>query len=150
MSARSPVLLAVSGHADTDRAPTSAGEKWLHWLSAELTRRGTTPESRLLLVWDVLEEWLGSEAFRSMLITGAGELPCLGHPIRAAAPANRDLLRRMLEQLAIEAGASDPHGLAYQLLILFEGTVAGALIDRRSPVTGVARHLASLAFEAQS
>jgi hypothetical protein len=150
MSALSPVLPAFAGPADTARAPTSAGEKWLHWLRVELTRRGPTPESRLLLVWDVLEEWLGSEAFQSTLIAGASELPCLGHPTRAAVRANRDLLRCMLEQLAIEAGASAPHALAYQLLMLFEGTVAGALIDRRPPVTGVARHLASLALEAQS
>jgi hypothetical protein len=144
MSALSPVLLAVAGGTDTDRMPTSAGEKWLHWLSTELTRRGTTPESRLLVLWDVLEEWLNSEAFQSTPITGAR------HPIHAAVPANRDLLRRLLEQLAIKAGTRDPYGLAYQLQMLFEGTVAAALIDRRPPVTGVARHLASLALGARS
>jgi hypothetical protein len=145
MSALSPVLLAVAARADIDHVPTSADEKWPHWLSAELARRGTTPASRLLVLWDVLEEWLGNESLQSTLITGGAKLA--SHPTPAAVSANREL-RHLLEQLAGEAGAVDPRKLAYQLQMLFEGAIVGALIDRRPQVTGTARHLARFALDA--
>jgi hypothetical protein len=140
MSALDPVLLVVTARGAGPHVLTSAGERWLQWLSGELTRRANAspvPESSLLVLWDVLEEWLGS-----------AELADPGHPIHTAVSANRELLRRLLEQLATEAGSADPHGLAYQLQMLFEGAIVGALIDGRPQVTRVARHLARLALEA--
>ncbi len=151
MYALGPALLVFAARGAGPNVLTSAGERWLHWLSAELTRRANAtpvPESSLLVLWDVLEEWLDSEGFQSTLIGGSAELPDPYHPVHTAVSANRELLRRLLERLATEAGAADPHGLAYQLQLLFEGAVVGALIDGRPQVTRVARHLARLALEA--
>jgi hypothetical protein len=151
MSALAPMLFVVTARGAGAHVLTDAGERWLQWLSAELTRRmkaTPVPKSSLLVLWDVLEDWLGSEGFQRTLISGSAELPDPDHPIHAAISANRKLLRRLLEQLATEAGAADPYGLAYQLQILFEGVVVGALIDGRPQVTREARYLTRLALEA--
>jgi hypothetical protein len=128
-----------------------AGERWLNWLSTELDRRGSTPDSRLLVLWDVLEEWFASEDFHALIadsIIGSADLPGPGHPAHAAVAANRHLLRRLLEDLAVEMGAEDPTGLAGQLQVLFVGAVVGALIDGQPQVARTARHLAVVALAA--
>jgi hypothetical protein len=134
MSVPIPALLAVAALADVE--PEDVAVRWLNWLSVELARRGTTPTSRLLVLWDVLEEQLADGEFQSARITGSAKA--------------RGLLRRLLEQLARDAGAFDPHGLAYQLQMLVEGTVVGALIDGQPQVPRAARHLARFALEASA
>ena len=59
------------------------------------------------------------------------------HPAQAKIAQHRQALRQVLEDLAKTTGAYDPAVLAGQLLILVEGAIAGALIDRRP---GAARH----------
>src|SRR6266540_2519692 len=96
-----------------DERQDGAGDRWLHWLSAELARRGSTPGSRLLVLWDVLEEWFASEDFHALIadsLIGFAPLPGPGHPSHAAVAANRHSLRRLLEDLAVEVGAQDPTG----------------------------------------
>src|SRR6266536_1279898 len=134
-----------------DERQDGAGERWLHWLSAELARRGGAPGSRLLVLWDVLEEWFASEDFHTLIadaIIGSADLPGPGHPAHAAVAANRHSLRRLLEDLAVQVGAEDPAGLAGQFQMLFEGAVVGALIDGRPQVARIARHLAVVALAA--
>ena len=129
-----------------------AAEHWLQWLLGELARRGG-PGSRFLVLWDVLEDWFASDDFQTRIangLIGGVELPGPGHPEHAAVAAKRHSLRRLLEELAEEAGAPDPGELASQLQMLFEGAVIGALIDRQPEVARVARQLALVALRASA
>lgn len=130
-----------------------AAERWLEWLSSELARRESAPGSRLMVLWDVLEEWFASEDFQGRIadgLIGGADLPGPGHPAHAAVAANRHSLRRLLEDLAEEVGAPDPTELASQLQMLFEGAVVGALIDGQPRVARIARHLAVVALAASA
>jgi hypothetical protein len=123
------------------------GEPWLEWLATELDRRGDTPEARLLVLWDVLEEWFASEDFDGSFLSGAApELRDPGDPTHRAVTEQRRSMRELLEDLAKSAGVDDPATLASQLQMLYEGAVVGALIDRQPAVARIARHLTMVAL----
>jgi hypothetical protein len=140
-------------NVDGNQRRNGAAERWLEWLSGELARRQSVAGSRLMVLWDVLEEWFASEDFQGRIadsLIGGAHLPGPGHPSHAAVAANRHSLRRLLEDLAQEVGAPDPAELASQLQMLFEGAVVGALIDGEPRVARVARHLAVVALAAST
>lgn len=125
-----------------------AAEHWLRWLPEELARRGSSGP-RFVVLWEVLEDWFASDDFHARVVDrliGGVDLPGPGHPQHAVVAANRRSLRRLLQDLAEEAGAPEPGELAAQLQMLFEGAVIGALIDREPRVARVARQLALVAL----
>src|SRR4029450_1553637 len=101
-------------------APRQSSERWFRWLNAELVRRGDTPRSRLLGLWDALEDWFTTEEFTtSPLATGATELrgeP--GHPAHAGIAMHRRALFDLLVELATAAGVANPASLAAQVQVL--------------------------------
>jgi hypothetical protein len=125
-------------------------EGWVVWLAEELDRRGDTPQARLLVLWDVLEEWFASEDFDGSFLSGAArELRgATGDPAGRIVAEQRRSLRHLLEDLAKSTGVNDPDALASQLQMLYEGAVVGALIDGQPSVAHVARHLTWVALAA--
>ena len=124
-------------------ALTESSERWLRWLNAELLRRGDTPRSRLLGLWDALEDWFTSEEFTiSLLASGAAELrgeP--GHPAHAVIAMHRRALHALLVELAEAAGVPDPASLAAQVQVLVDGAITGAVVDRQPTVARTGRRL---------
>jgi hypothetical protein len=120
-----------------------ASERWLAWVAVETTRRRRSPESGLLVLWDVLEEWFASEDFTSSPVAAAVSAPPDGRgpAVHAVLVRHRQATRRLLEDLARSSAAPAPALLAGQLLTLVEGAIAGVMIDRHA---GVARHAREL------
>lgn len=87
---------------------------------------------------------LGSRAVQSGyrgcgLTNAAVEYPEPGHPARAVAVAHKLELRRRLNAMAAEMGASDPGALADGLLLLIEGAfVSSQLFGEGGPAGRVA------------
>jgi hypothetical protein len=137
---------------DEDRRRSNgAGERWLDWLAHELVRRQAVPGMRLMVLWEVVEDWFASDQFDGRIaatLIGGADLPGPGHPAHAIVAANRLALRRLLEELAAEVRALDPPALALQLQMLFEGAIVGALVDRQPEVARVAGQLAVVALAA--
>jgi hypothetical protein len=127
-----------------------SSERWLAWLGGELARR--PPGSAVLALWDVLEEWFASDDFAGSAVAAAVVAPPDGRgpAAHAALVRHRQATRRLLEDLARSSGAGDPAALAGQLLILVEGAMAGALIDRHPGAARHARELTQLALEASA
>jgi hypothetical protein len=137
---------ACTAGDNTETALRRSSETWLRWLSGELGRRGDTPRSRLLGLWDVLEDWFASDGFATSLLAG-GVAELRGdpdHPAHAVIAAHRAALRELLVELARSAGAADPVGLAAQLQVLVEGAIAGAVVDRQPAVARTGRRLTRL------
>src|SRR6266516_5438870 len=134
------------------KALEDASTRWLEWFCGSLAKRGSTPKAQLFAIWDVLEEWFESDRFYGSTITNAAaklqdhpEHP--GHQIIAA---HRRALRQILEELAEAAGAYDPAGLAGQLLVLMEGAIVGAVVDRQPAVARIGRDLTRMALGGQA
>jgi hypothetical protein len=139
----------------TSKDPTAAdlersSERWLAWLAHETARRQQRPESALSTLWDVLEEWFTSDEFASSPLTTAVVAPPDGRgpAAHAALIRHRQAMRRLLEDLARTAGATDPTALAVQLLTLIEGAMAGVLIDRQPTAARHGRELTRIALAA--
>ncbi|KRC85767.1 TetR family transcriptional regulator [Achromobacter sp. Root83] len=87
---------------------------------------------------------LGSRAvqngYRGCGLTNAAvEYPEAGHPARVVAVAHKQELRRRLNAMAAEMGASDPEALADGLLLLIEGAfVSSQLFGAGGPAGRVA------------
>jgi AcrR family transcriptional regulator len=128
------------------------GAQWLQWLMDQLDSCGDDPAARFEGLWNALDEWLISEGFCGSLVANAAtELRGKPHhPGHAAITEHRMALRQLLEDLAKLAGAADPAALADQLLVLIDGAVAAAVVDRRSAGARGVRALANAALAASS
>lgn len=100
------------------------------WIMEGVNRRAEDPVARLLAVFDVLGDWLGSDSFRGCLfIRAVGELGVSHDAVRQAASDHKTWYRRFFRENAVAASLADPNRLADDLLLLLEGATARALVD---------------------
>jgi AcrR family transcriptional regulator len=125
---------------------------WLHALHDRIDRAGDDPERRFAALWDALEDWFAGDGFRGSFVTNAAiELRSKPeHPAHKVVVAHRMAVEHLLEDLAKQAGASDPAVLAAQLQVLVDGAVTVAAADRRPRVAANVRALATAALAAAS
>ncbi|ASU85397.1 TetR/AcrR family transcriptional regulator [Nocardiopsis gilva YIM 90087] len=114
-------------------------EVWRARLTTTVEER-SEPRDRLLAVFDALDAWLSGEVegFRGCAFVNAvAEISTPGHPARQVALDQKRWMRSYMKELAAQAGATDPEGLAEQLFVLVEGvTVTTVLRDRSEAMRG--------------
>ena len=106
------------------------------------------PRDRLLAVFDSLAESAAKPGFRGCAFYNAS---AESEPDSAAAEesaATRAWTRGLLTDLARDAGAADPAALAAQLVILYDGAMAGAAQDQNPAAALSARAIAASLIEA--
>lgn len=103
-------------------------EVWTkRWLQGEVERRAEAPAERLLLIFDVFDEW-----FRRPDFEGCSFINVMLEHTDRADPINRDSvvylagIRSFLARLAREADVADPEGFAHQWHILMKGSIVAA------------------------
>ncbi len=97
------------------------------WLVAESRRRGTTPRSQLLAIFDVFAEWFARPDFEGCsFLTTMVEISDEKDPIRQAAVRHLANIRGYLERLAAEAGIADTDSFARKWHILMKGSIMAA------------------------
>jgi len=103
-------------------------ELWTHgWVEAEARKRGTTPEERLLAIFDLFDEWFHREDFEGcsfinvMLETANRE-----HPVGRASAEHLENIRGVLRTLAEEADLRDTDEFARSFHILMKGSIVQA------------------------
>jgi AcrR family transcriptional regulator len=101
------------------------------WFVAQVRQRARRPQDALLSLFDVLDEWFGSDDFRGCaFINATVELADPGHPAREPAMAHKRRNREYIADLARAAGVADPASFARQLMLLVEGAIVTALVQR--------------------
>ena len=119
------------------------------WFESEIDRRGKTGRDRLLAIFDILEAWFKSRDFHGCLfINAAAEHAPADDPVHVAAGAHKREIRRILEDVASEAGAGDPALLAGQLHLLMEGATVLAQVAGAFAAAGQARQAATALIDA--
>ena len=94
------------------------------WLG-EMAKRGRgDAAAEILVLFDLVEEWLGRPDFSGcMFLKAASEYPEPNDPVHQAAMIHGQNLYRELELRATRAGALDAKGLASQLMLVLTGAV---------------------------
>jgi AcrR family transcriptional regulator len=103
-------------------------ELWTRrWLEAEVVRRTSDPQERLLAIFDVFDGWFRQRDFEGCsFINVMLEHPDATHPVHRAAAAYLAGIRHFIEGLARQAGISDAEGFARQWHILMKGSIVAA------------------------
>lgn len=101
------------------------------------------PRDRLLGVFDVLAELAAAAGFRGCAFYNASAESGPGGPVEEVSMANRAWTRGLFTELARDAGAHDPVGLAEQLMILYDGAMVSSRMDHRADGAVVARGVAA-------
>jgi AcrR family transcriptional regulator len=102
-------------------------QRWTHgFVEAEARKRGSTPDERLLAIFDVFDEWFrGREfdacAFISVLLEMGPD-----HALGKASTQYLENIRAIVRKLASEAGLRDVDEFARTWHILMKGSIVSA------------------------
>ncbi len=118
------VLAYLQGRADDRRQRILAG-----------IAPHDTPRARILAVFDVLAARVAEPNFRGCaFVNASAEGPPGDNRLRRACDELRQWMTRLLTGLARELGApDDPAALGRQLVLLYDGALLGASMDRDGP-----------------
>ena len=102
--------------------------RWtLGWVETEARRRGSTPEGRLLAIFDLFDEWFQREDFEGCsFINILLEMNNRSHPVGQASAMHLANIRSVLRELAVEAGVRDPDEFVHSWHILMKGSIVAA------------------------
>jgi AcrR family transcriptional regulator len=120
------------------------GERWTQgWLRAEANRLGTNPRECLLAMFELLDEWFHRRDFESCsFIATLFENRDPADRVHRAAVHQSEEVRRVVLDLAREAGTVDAESLASELHMLLMGAIVSATrqdLDAARRARGVAK-----------
>ncbi|MFJ2667493.1 TetR/AcrR family transcriptional regulator [Nocardia fluminea] len=125
------------------------GERQVEVFSSEVERRASTPRGQILAAFDIFRERLEESDYRGCpFINASVEMASPNHEVTQIARRYKDIGRQWFAQLAAEAGASDPAGLAVQLTVLADGAAAAAVLYHDSSGSQYARSAAEVLVDA--
>jgi AcrR family transcriptional regulator len=105
------------------------------------------PRERILAVFDVLGALISDPSYRGCpFMNATAESP--EAEVNEVSDLHRQWVRRMFETLAEEAGAQDPERMAQQLVLLYDGVLAGSQMDRQHDTALAARDVAATILDA--
>lgn len=94
------------------------------WILTMKERGKGDPRAEILVMFDLLEEWLGQPDFAGcMFMKAASEYPSPSDPVHQTAMEHGQHLMQELESRAARSGALDAKGLAGQLMLLLTGAI---------------------------
>jgi AcrR family transcriptional regulator len=109
--------------------------------------RFDSPRDRLLGIFDVLAEVSSAREFRGCAFYNASAESPTGGAVEQVSDASRAWTRGLFAELARDAGAPDPEGLAAQLVLLYDGTAVSARMDRNPHAATTARAIATVLLD---
>ena len=121
--------------------------KWADRVSAGIEAH-TDPRERILAVYDVLGALFGEPDYRGCAFMNALAEAAPDSVEAQAATTFRAWVRTLFLGLAADADAEDPKQLAESLVVLYDGAVATAQMDKAPQAAQTARHLADLVLDA--
>lgn len=102
-------------------------QRWtIGLVESEARRRGSTPDERLLAIFDVFDDWFQSVGFDACSFINVLLEMGSEHPLGKASIGHLRNIRTIVTQLATEAGCTEPAELAHSLHILMKGSIIAA------------------------
>jgi AcrR family transcriptional regulator len=111
-------------------------------------QRFDTPRERLLGVFDILGELIVEPDFRGCAFMNASAESPAGGVVEDVSNQSRAWTRALFADLARAAGVIDPDTLAHQLVLLYDGAMISARMDRDHNAAATARVVATALVDA--
>jgi AcrR family transcriptional regulator len=102
---------------------------WSGQLHAAAAAAGTDPADQLVGLFDALGQACRREGYRGCGFINAAAEATPGGPVHARTVAHKQAVLAWVTELAGEAGAPDPDGLARSLTLLLDGGLASGALD---------------------
>ena len=96
------------------------------WLESEIKRRATSPEARLLAIFDVFDGWFHKKSFEGCSFINVLLESKAGSPIRHAAAIHLAKICAIVCDLAEEAKLREPEKFAQAWHMLMKGSIVSA------------------------
>lgn len=115
--------------------------RWREWFDEKVLSVDATARERLLMIFDVLEEWFATDNFHGCAFINANA----EHAGVTAEPVIREhkqAMLDMLEQLAREADLEEPGKVSRELFLLKEGAMVTARMEGGTEAASQARRAA--------
>jgi AcrR family transcriptional regulator len=121
---------------------------WREHVEATLPRRWNTPRERVLGVFTMLGEWFVAPDYHGCPFINASAEARPGGAVEAVTDRHRAWIRDLFAGLASEAGADDPAAVSAQLILLYDGAMIGAQLDRSAAPAQAAAVAAAIVLDA--
>jgi AcrR family transcriptional regulator len=118
-------------------------ERWQATVAEVLPERWDTPAERILGIFELLTEWFHTPGYNGCPFINASAEATSSAIVAEVRDRHRAWVRELLTGLAREAGASDPAALSAQLVLLYDGSMVGAQLDRSAAPGEAARAAAA-------
>jgi AcrR family transcriptional regulator len=96
------------------------------WLESEIKRRATSPEARLLAIFDVFDGWFHTKSFEGCSFINVLLESKTGSPVRRAAAIHLAKICAIVRGLAEEAKLQEPEKFAQAWHMLMKGAIVSA------------------------
>ena len=114
----------------------------------EKLARYRTPKEKLLGVFDAMGEIVSEPGYRGCPFVRASAETPEKSKARTVCDESRQWTHDLFAQLAKDAGASNPRKLAKQLVVLYDGAMTAASMDRDPQAAATARAIAATLVDA--
>ncbi len=122
--------------------------RFRNFFMREVEKTGSTPEEKLLGVFDVAHAWFSqNNFFGCVFINAVGEYSEDSSPIRAISKDFKMMMRNYIEKLCVEAATKSPGELAGELGILLEGAIVTAQVSKDPTAAITAKKIATLLIQ---
>jgi hypothetical protein len=113
------------------------------WFVAEINRRASTPDERLLAIFDVFDSWFRKRTFEGCSFINVLLESNVESPVRRAAATHLSKIRAIVCGLAQEAHLREPEEFAQAWQMLMSGSIVSASEGNRN-AAGDAKRAARL------
>lgn len=121
---------------------------WRTWFQTTVERLATEPCDRILAVFDALHEWFDQPDFRGCaFINSTVELADPDHPGYQVCLEHQQAIHNYLFGLVKAANLTHPETLTQQLVILAEGAIVVAMMQREVNAAMQAKTVATMLIE---
>ena len=116
---------------------------WQALVAETLPTRWGTARDRIVGIFEMLTEWFEAPGYHGCPFINASAEAGSNVVIQDVRDDHRAWVRTLFAGLARDAGARDPDALSAQLVLLYDGSMAGAQLDRSAEPGRAARSAAS-------
>jgi AcrR family transcriptional regulator len=121
---------------------------WQAVVAEALPTRWDSARDRIVGIFEMLTEWFEAPGYRGCPFINASAEAAPSLVIQDVRDDHRAWVRALFIGLARDAGARDPEALSAQLVLLYDGSMAGAQLDRSAEPGRAAQCAAAVLLKA--